>query len=60
MNDFDIGDSVKIYSPGHLQDGKIGTVVYHGEFLKTIGVEFDGQRYGFWTDELIKEETHEV
>lgn len=48
-----IGSEVSIDSPGHRQNGKIGKVIYHSEYLGTVGVTFDGDDYGFAPFEVI-------
>jgi hypothetical protein len=56
MTVFDLGDRVTVNAPGHRQDERSGTVVYHGKFFGTVGVEIGGSDYGFLPSELTKAE----
>lgn len=55
MSSLKIGTRAKVNSPGHGQDRRTGTVVYHSEFMGTIGVEIDGHNYGFFASELSED-----
>lgn len=53
MNTFEIGQEVKVNSPGHRKDGRTGTVTSGpGMFMGTWTVRFDGHDYGFFPSEL--------
>lgn len=54
-----VGETVTIDSPGHRQHSKSGTVIYHGIFMGTIGVEIDGERFGFLPSEVIPTEDNQ-
>jgi len=47
-----VGECVIINSRGHLKDGRTGVVIYHSEFMGTVGIEVDGQDYGFMLSEV--------
>ncbi|KIA73460.1 hypothetical protein ANMWB30_23870 [Arthrobacter sp. MWB30] len=52
-NPIAVGHTVTIDSPGHRQHAKTGTVVYGVGFMGTIGVDFNGDCYGFWPEEVV-------
>jgi hypothetical protein len=52
MSTLEIGQKVKVNSPGHGKDGCIGPVTYFSRFMGTWGVEIDGHNYGFFASEL--------
>jgi hypothetical protein len=56
LEDIQEKDLVKVNSPGHRMDGLTGTVIYTKSWMGTLGVDFDGQIYGFLPIELTKAE----
>ena len=49
----EIGSEVRIDNASHRKHGCTGTVIYHGKFIGSIGVNIGGEIYGFMSGELV-------
>lgn len=49
----EIGSEVRIDNTSHRKHGCTGTVIYHGQFLGSVGVNINGEVYGFMPGESV-------
>lgn len=55
-NEFKKGDIVEVSCIGHRMDGRIGKIIEYGRFMGTWSVNIDGDTFGLFSGELIKQE----